>query len=560
MSSSRRRHSEHLTLPDEQHGQLKAQPLVRTRSSAHLLFGQLTGTCTSLLRRLSLKVRYLSLSLVPPARPQSVDRVESKNSSGEPRAAGRVRPRRHTTTVATGCDEQTVGRRDSKRTAKQVDAKRADSDSDATPTPSTPVPLIALDDSCSPTVAEAHLLHPDSEYPTLRASGTSRRRRGGNKNNKRSQTEVSAGAEEMADAAQQPDEASAVSSSSSTVPLALDQSLALDLNLSALAPSLLLLDDYLAGHQEDADADATESLVSSHLSEQQPVQHESDSERSSVVQSPLGIQQRKNSAKNPYLDWYLNCGESPGTADEKSKTGAAASVQQQAEQAQKVQQLSTDLPYPIVLEDWDETEKRKAEEEPDPLAALHQHADWFEEYAFPAYAKAQTKATSAGGPPAPGSSRMMAEKAYPYVSSPPTVRQNKYAGYDPYDLLYDEAAYLAVPEVKPANNNNNNNNKAPVGVEPLKSDRSANGKTQSSGVVQQQPSLQPSAPSATVAKTCLVRTCCIVRNAVLPPYPFNCIVVFREERLEACDTCVVVECAPHRENRPRINGAHLERI
>ena len=121
--SWRRRPSQQTPSPEEppgrhpHHPQLVSHqplPLVRTRSSAHLFLDHLTGTCTSILRRLSFKVRHFSLSQFAapsgpaspmPQRPSSVEsqrrasgpslrRIRSDNQ-GPQRSA---RPRRHTTT------------------------------------------------------------------------------------------------------------------------------------------------------------------------------------------------------------------------------------------------------------------------------------------------------------------------------------------------------------------------------------------------------------------------------------------------------------------------------
>jgi hypothetical protein len=144
-----------------------------------------------------------------------------------------------------------------------------------------------------------------------------------------------------------------------------------------------------------------------------------------------------------------------------------------------------DLPYPILLDDWISTPPCPPSPPPpipehqhlttgescssmdrDPLAALRHHSTWFEEYAYPAYSsksnpagggagssssKSSNRLSATGTSSVGGSSRMMAEKAYPYVSSPATPSRHSNTKYhqtatpsyllDPYDLLYDETAY-----------------------------------------------------------------------------------------------------------------------
>lgn len=555
MSASRRRHSEQLALPDEEPAvrhdpRLRQQPLVRTRSSAHLFLGQLTGTCSSLLRRLSVKVRYLSLSLIPGAgagssrpttparrhRPQSADRVEESSDH----RTGRTRPRRHTTTVLTMDESTPVARhgtpdptdltaRQLQRTTTRGHSPSPDTDSEATPTPSpctVPLPVTALEESGYPGSGQQHLRTDD--YPTLKGSSTSRRRRrhhqnsnsnsssgssngsgvgpinnnnnhntnnnNNNNNNyhqhyhhhRKSLAEASTGRDQVSPALEKNDandvdhqfELSPCSSSTATTttttmnatPLALDQCFALGLNLTTLAPST---DTYLAGDQE------TDAAGSSALCDDQSERPEFE------LTNNNSDGNSGNNQQNPYFDWFLSCNlDEPATVEQetsllerrpsssKSSHRSTDSERGQPFESERgllfePQSSLEDLPYPILLDDWIsppsppspvlQEPSGDSSMDPDPLSALRHHSTWFEEYAYPAYtskssnqasSKSSNRLSATGS--ASGSGRMMAEKAYPYVSSPASPRHsNKYqqaSPYDPYDLLYDESSYLALPE------------------------------------------------------------------------------------------------------------------
>lgn len=507
--SFRRRHS-HNSKPEESsldsseethhhhhHHHRQAQPLVRTRSSAHLLLGQLTGTCSSLLRRLSVKVRYLSLSLIPTSRsrqaspernqrPQSVDPC-NLDEQQLPQTRDR-KPRRHTTTVLTMNNESTPVGSSFPSPQPLIPADKLssspESDSEATPTPS-PCPFIptvaAAEDSSSR--SSSTYLRTD-DYPTLKASSMGRRRRRHGHHNhhhhRKSQTEVSSPSadplsgdhlhhQRLLAADQQQQELPLGSSSSSSFDL--------DLNLTTLATSTpspplssLLADGITQALALDQDEDEDEEEA------QRPtIPHESTTSSSHVK-------------VNPYLDWYLTSSSSLDRQQPKQssppllkpynylsqldsslnpdrrveRSGSLSRSNEPEVSGRKKTSEEEDeeerLPYPLLLDDWISPSpppqdhhvaaSGEGDEEDDPLAALQQ-SNWFEEYAYPAYSAATkssggatTKLLSPVTPtPNSGSSsapRMMTEKAYPYVSSPAVPRhQSSKHHYDPYDMLYD---------------------------------------------------------------------------------------------------------------------------
>lgn len=485
MSSWQRRHSQQLDDQQQQHQQQSGnsnssrhrggQPLVRTRSSAQLLLGQLTGTCSSLLRRLSVKVRYLSLSLIPtttgsspsPSRhssPNGRERPRSADRSGPSGLAGRaVRPRRHTTTVITTTpammNESTpvLGRAPSPlcpRGGNGQSSPSPGSDSEATPTPS-PCHFTASHQVQSEPVDEetAHYLRTD-DYATLKASssanssGQRRRRRHDHGNQRKNQTE------RRRTGSDDPHQPMTVI----TAPLLLapDQPFSglLDLNLNGAKGSGYLAHDQQQQQQQQLDRRRMASsadLVPS-------------------VHDPMA------SKSNPYLDWYFNCGSGSGAKDSDNTTGGNAASGATAVATNEDEIVIEDLPYPILLDEWlaspprspsgiqppsssgdkeEQDDEEEDEEEEDPLEALEHHTSWFEEFAYPAYSSGKASAgvskshsgscaAGAGGTASGG--RVMTEKAYPYVSSPvsPRAKHRQLAPYDPYDLLlYDESAYLA---------------------------------------------------------------------------------------------------------------------
>ena len=538
MSASRRRHSEQLPVAaaDEetsggaatvrQDQRLRQQPLVRTRSSAHLFLGQLTGTCSSLFRRLSVKVRYLSLSLIPgsgggggsrpstPAagrrdRPRSADRVDDSDQR-----AGRTRPRRHTTTVLTMDESTPVARHGSSPitnlVADQFQRGRSPSpgsDSEATPTPSpctVRMPVAVAEDTAYSS-GQQHLRADD--YPTLKGSSRRRRRHHQNSNSssgssngsgqhnnnnnvrhhhhhhhhRKSLAEASTGRDQSSPAmegdANDDGGCDHQFESTSATPLALDQCFALGLNLTTLAPPT---DSYLAGDQESDAAGSSEPSDPLEPPDFELTNNNSSNGGGSISQ-------------NPYFDWFLTCNLEDETAQDSSSSSSLLADRRPS--STKVSKRSVesdpaaflydqqppleDLPYPILLDDWisppsppSPVQEPSGDMDSDPLAALRHHSTWFEEYAYPAYAsksanQASSKSSnrlSASG--TGGSSRMMAEKAYPYVSSPATPRHsNKYqtAPYDPYDLLsYDDSPYLSVPEVKGSKVSSSSSNSIPV--------------------------------------------------------------------------------------------------
>ena len=585
MSASRRRHSEQLPLQrplvadevevpnairhgadherihklhrssqhQQPHHHHQQQPLVRTRSSAHLFLGQLTGTCSSLLRRLSVKVRYLSLSLIPgssgsrsgsvsgtasrPSTPPSRNRPKSADRVVEDIGAGqRVRPRRHTTTVCTTMDESTpvanhcnVSSANNDSAGMLVDYRTQHrhspspgSDSEATPTPSPctfPMPVAAVEDTVY-TSCQQHLRADD--YPTLKGSSRRRRRHhhhsssgssgnGGNNNNnnnnhhnrhhhnRKSQTEASTGRDRTSPmendhsstmrnscATTDDDDHQLLNESTTATPLALDQCFALGLNLTSLAPpkSSKSTDTFLAADQEnkneeeeeDDDDDAVAVAGSSACDLQ-----------SEQVDSELSTNNNGNTAPNPYFDWFLSCNleeERSSSLGERRPSAKVShrSIANEEEEEEDQQTSLEDLPYPIILDDWISppsppspppipehqhlTGENCSSMDRDPLAALRHHSTWFEEYAYPAYSsksnqgggssssKSSNRLSVTGTSSVGGSSRMMAEKAYPYVSSPTTQSRHSNTKYhqsgqqatscyhlDPYDLLYDETAY-----------------------------------------------------------------------------------------------------------------------
>jgi len=290
---SSRRNSRHSPIIDghqpqqQQQQQRQQQPLVRTRSSAHLFLDQFTGTCNSLLRRLSVKVRYLSLSLVTSPSPQrrrqarsesedSSSRLASTSVAGSSGGGGgggggglrsrntteRVRPRRHTATVMTTVESATkpadaatedmsldpVSRSPSHQRIRKParNEEKNSSDSEVTPTPS---PCV-FDQLALPVAVQSYLGGTDgADYPTLKASSMSRRRRRHRKNQADASTSDRIGVDSESPVSSAYAAASA-SLASASAPLALDQSMALDLNLSSATESLAhdqgtLLDEQL---------------------------------------------------------------------------------------------------------------------------------------------------------------------------------------------------------------------------------------------------------------------------------------------------------------------------
>ncbi|XP_046655148.1 serine/threonine-protein kinase Doa-like [Daphnia pulicaria] len=588
MSASRRRHSEQLPLQlaladevvqvpggairhDSHHGIHKLhrssqhqsqqqphgqQPLVRTRSSAHLFLGQLTGTCSSLLRRLSVKVRYLSLSLIPGSsgsrsgsltgaaasrpctppsarnRPQSADRVVEDIGAGQ-----RVRPRRHTTTVCTATmDESTpvanhrnLSSHDSGmlvdyRTARHSPSPGSDSEATPTPSPCTfSMPVAAVEDTLY-TSGQQHLRADD--YPTLKGSSRRRRRNhhhsssgssGGNNNNnnnnnhhhnrhhhqhnRKSQTEASTGRDRTSPGSESEGKRNScattdndddhqllgesTTATTATTPLALDQCFALGLNLTTATPSNKSTDTFLAADQENEEEEEDEDDDAAAVAGSSAADPQSEQVDSELLTN-------NNTTANPYFDWFLSC----NLQEEKASSlgGCSSKVPQKSirpeedddDEEEEDQQTSLeDLPYPILLDDWISTPPCPPSPPPpipehqhlttgescssmdrDPLAALRHHSTWFEEYAYPAYSsksnpagggagssssKSSNRLSATGTSSVGGSSRMMAEKAYPYVSSPATPSRHSNTKYhqtatpsyllDPYDLLYDETAY-----------------------------------------------------------------------------------------------------------------------
>lgn len=301
---------------------------------------------------------------------------------------------------------------------------------------------------------------------------------------------------------------------STATPLALDQCFALGLNLTSLAPkSSKSTDTFLAGDQQNDDDDDEDEEE-----EEEEDENENDvaaaaaagssacDRQSEQVECELLTSQDNtngSTAPNPYFDWFLSC----NLQEEDEQLGANASVGdrrpslkvshksvgsargggggEEEEEEEDLHRSLEDLPYPILLDDWIsppsptsppavalQHDHPSASMDRDPLTALRHHSTWFEDYAYPAYS---SKSSQAGGASSSGNSskssnrlsstgtlaatstgtsRMMAEKAYPYVSTPATPSRHSNTKYhqgtssssssyhlDPYDLLYDEVAY-----------------------------------------------------------------------------------------------------------------------
>lgn len=495
--SSWRRHSEQLerAIDDQQQQQPSAtnsrhrgQPLVRTRSSAQLLLGQLTGTCSSLLRRLSVKVRYLSLSLIPTATtspsgsrhtsPSGRERPRSADRSGPSGSNRTQRPRRHTTTVITTTpammNESTpvLARGPSPHCPRGRQSLSPGSDSEATPTPSpchfqsTASHVQQQLDDGDEVLQSPHYLKTD-DYATLKASSGSssgrRRRRhhqGGSSesHHRNNQTERRTGSYDPSQ--QQPAPMTVI-----TAPLLLapDQ------------PFSGLLDLNLNGAKCGGGGGGNSGYLAPDQQQQQLDRRRMASSAELVGQS--GQESTTGPKSNPYLDWYFNCSSSgSGSGGQKEMSDFTTSVPNELNKSlsQKENEiLIDDLPYPILLDEWlaspprspkkgegegeggNDVEDVDEEEEEDPLEALEHHTSWFEEFAYPAYSSAKTSSAGAAKSHGGGSGgattsscssgRVMTEKAYPYVSSPvsPRTKQRQMAPYDPYDLLlYDESVYL----------------------------------------------------------------------------------------------------------------------
>ena len=399
---SSQRNSRHSPIIDGHHSQQQQQrqqqPLVRTRSSAHLFLDQFTGTCNSLLRRLSVKVRYLSLSLVTSPSPQRRRKARSESEDSSSRLAAtsvtgssgggfrsrntteRMRPRRHTATVLTTVGSTTtvmdageelsfdpVSRSPSHRKPVRNDGKSS-SDSETTPTPS---PCI-FDQPVLPAAVQSYLGAAEgSDYPTLKASSMSRRRRRHRKNQADASTNDGIGVKSESPVGSAYIAASA-SLASASAPLALDQCMALDLNISSATESLahdqvILLDEQLGSPRRDWN-------------------------------EPLPL--------NPSVFYGIQHEDNDKTKDVVTESPPPPP------------------PPPLPLPE---------ENNPDP--------NWFDEFAYPAYS---SKSSSSARKKS--CSSRLTEKAYPYVSSPPSNSRyldptQPYSGYDYYDIIA-EPPYL----------------------------------------------------------------------------------------------------------------------
>ena len=397
---SSRRNSRHSPIIDGHHlQQRQQQPLVRARSSAHLFLDQFTGTCNSLLRRLSVKVRYLSLSLVTSPSPQRRRQARSESEDSSSRLAAttvagssgggglrsrntteRVRPRRHTATVLTsvgstttlvdGTEEMSfdpVNRSPSNQLHRKPTRNndKSSSDSETTPTPS---PCV-FDQPVLPAAVQSYLgTMEGTDYPTLKASSMSRRRRRHRKNQADASTNdgIGVASDSPADSAYA---AASASLATLSAPLALDQCVALDLNLSSAAESLAPDQVTLLDEQLNPPYDRNE------LQPQNP-------------SGLYGIQHENNDKK----------------AD-----------------------VPTESPPPPPP-----PPPQPADSDPDPI--------WFDEFAYPAYSSKSSNSTRKKS-----CSSRLTEKAYPYVSAPANPRYldptQPYPTYDHYEIL-SEPPYL----------------------------------------------------------------------------------------------------------------------
>ena len=383
----------------------KGQALTRTRSSAHLFLDHLSGTCSSLLRRLSVKVRYFSLSLTSAssssssasgapaagATPQDADwnrrpRSQSPLDAAAEEAAGGARkkrtscerrPRRHTATVLTTASSATAETpsvvvksrsnpklvRNFSNQSSSNSSSSSSSSSSATPTPATP--CLSEKRRCSFVAPEAAAaVHAAAaaavadEYATLKPSNMGRRRRRQRKPPPPVVAQVSTNTDLIGVAGVDVDAADAAGAAEPS-PLATIQTLGLNLTC------------------ETATATTAAEASSSSSSPPPPPPPPSLAlllADVTVVNDDAGVVDKAAAEQNTYLNWY--CG-----------AAAAANV----DCTPTAEPVTPDTP----------TDAGGV----DPLGVLYQDS-WYDSYSAYATTKYQ-----------PNKGRLT-EKAYPYVSSP----------------------------------------------------------------------------------------------------------------------------------------------